>query len=121
MYLATFLNGSRQKCSTRIRGHQCKQMYNWTTHSFNIAKHEKDVEKRIEQSRCRLCNTGKIENQVHTSKVCQHPELMYIRSIYNCEIERILTAFKHIKIPKKKWWVSQTHYKVCLTTHMGRK
>ena len=38
MHLATYLNGSRHKCTTRIRGHQCKQQYDWTTHSVNLAK-----------------------------------------------------------------------------------
>ncbi len=27
MYLATYLNRSREKCSTSLRGHRCKQMY----------------------------------------------------------------------------------------------
>ncbi len=38
MHLATYRNGSRQKCTMRIRGHQCKQRYDWTTHAVNLAK-----------------------------------------------------------------------------------
>jgi hypothetical protein len=105
MYLAIYLNGSRLKCSTRVRGHQCKQMYDWTTHAVNIAKVVKDEIEREKQSRCRLCDMGHIENQMHTSTTCQHQELVYIRNIYRREIENILAAFKHIKLPKKHCWV----------------
>ncbi len=38
MYFATLLANNREKCSAQIRGHSCKQMYDWTTHAVNLAK-----------------------------------------------------------------------------------
>ncbi len=67
MYLATHINGSRQKCSTRLRGHQWKHMYDWTMHSVNLAKGVVDIEERSKQALCKLCNMNKPETQVHTS------------------------------------------------------
>ena len=107
MYLATHLNGTRKRCSTRLRGHQCKQMYDWTTHAVNLSKGVRDNKERIQQAQCKLCNMGKIENQVHTSTTCQHNELQYIRKIYKKEIDSILQTFQHAKLPKKERWIKQ--------------
>ncbi len=106
MYLATHLNGSRQKCSTRIREHQCKQMYDCTTHAVNLAKGVKDQQERKQQERCKLCKTRKPENQLHTSTACKHRELKYIRNIYKKEIEDILCAFNHAKLPNRDKWIN---------------
>jgi hypothetical protein len=102
MYHATYFNGSRSKCSTRVRGHQCKQMYDWTSHSVNLAKGVEDNNERVIQSTCKLCCLQKIENQIHTSTTCSHPELMYIRNMYRPEIENILKSIEHIKVAKKE-------------------
>ena len=79
MRFATILAHTRQKCSARIRGHNFKQMYDWTTHAVNLAKGIMDEDDRIEEFKCRLCNMTKIERQVHTSTACQHVDLVYIR------------------------------------------
>jgi hypothetical protein len=115
MYLATYLNGSRMKCSTRIRGHKCKQLYDLTTHAVNLAKGTDDPLDRQRQSVCKLCNMGCVENQVHTSTKCKHIDLMYIRKVCKKEIEGILTAFKYLKIPKKDKWI--THIMSYVSTH----
>jgi hypothetical protein len=57
------------------------------------------------ESQCKLCNSGSIEKQTHTSTQCQHQELKYIRDLYKQDIDSILTAFRHIKLPKKHTWV----------------
>lgn len=116
MYLATHLNGSRQKCSTRIREHQCKQMYDCTTHAVNLAKGVKDQQERKQQERCKLCKTRKPENQVHTSTACKHRELKYIRNIYKKEIEDILCAFNHAKLPNRDKWIK--HILAYITQHL---
>ena len=38
MHLATYITGLRPKCGPRMRGHQSKQLYDWTTHGVNLAK-----------------------------------------------------------------------------------
>ena len=105
MRFATILADTRQKCSARIRGHNCKQMYDWTTHAVNQAKGIKDEDDRVSESKCRLCNTDKIESQVHTSTSCQHVDLVYIRKVYKKDIDKILDAFRHTKLPEKEKWI----------------
>jgi hypothetical protein len=61
MKFATILADTRQKCSVRIRGHNCKQMYDWTTHSVNLAKGIMNEADRIDESKCRLCKMDKME------------------------------------------------------------
>ncbi len=78
MYHATYLNGSRNKCSTRIRGRECKQMYDGTTHAVNLAKGVLDETDRTKQSQCRLCAMRRAESQIHTSTTGDHLELLYI-------------------------------------------
>lgn len=75
MYMATHLNGSRQKCSTRLRGHQCKQMYGWTTHAVNLAKGTSDEKEKHKQAKCKLCTLGVAEDQIHTSTTCSNDEV----------------------------------------------
>ena len=59
---------------------------------------------------------GSVENQVHTSTKCKHKELIYIRKVYKKDIESILTAFKHLKIPRKDKWI--THIMSYVSQHV---
>lgn len=67
IYLASYLTGSRQKCSTPIHVHQCKEIYDWLTHSMNLAKGITDEQERSQKSKCTLCTTEKAEAQTHAS------------------------------------------------------
>ncbi len=107
MYLATHINGTRQKCSTLIRGHQCKQMYDWTTHAVNLAKGVTDMQERTIQGQCKLCNMKAQETQIHTSTICNNIELQYIRGIYKKEITDILLTFRYTKLHVNEQWIKE--------------
>lgn len=105
MHLATYITGFRMHCSPRVRGHQCKQLFDWTTHAVNLAKGIMDDELRKQQSICRLCILGALENQIHMTTTCQHAELIIIRKIYKKEIHSIFQLFWQTKLKKSEEWV----------------
>ena len=83
-------------------------MYDWTTHGVNLAKGILNENEREEESKCKICKLDKMETQVHTSTLCQHVDLVYIRKEYKKEIDKILDAFAQIKLPAKEEWLRYT-------------
>jgi hypothetical protein len=107
MHLATYLTGIRPKCAPRVRGHQSKQLYDWTTHAVNLAKGITNDLEREQQSKCRLCNLDEVENQIHTSTSCTHVELIAIRNIYKKEINSILLTFSQCTLKSNEEWIKK--------------
>jgi hypothetical protein len=105
MHFATLIAATREKCSARIRGHNCKQMYDWTTHAVNLAKGITDETERTNASKFILCKLDKAENQIHTSTTCQHVDIVYIRKVYKKDIDEILNAYKHMKTLREEKWI----------------
>jgi hypothetical protein len=107
MHLATYLTGIRPKCAPRVRGHQSKQLCDWTTHAVNLAKGIVNDFERNQQSKCRLCNLDELENKIHTTTKCTHMELVTIRNIYKKEIDSILITFTQSKIKRNEEWIKK--------------
>lgn len=96
--VATYLTGSRQKCSTCIRGAPM-QTDVWLVYTLGKSSQRNKGWNKALMSQCMLCNTGKVETQTHTSTTA-HEELSQKRGIYKKKINTILQAFIHIKQPK---------------------
>jgi hypothetical protein len=89
----------------RLRGHQSKLLYDWTTHVVNLAKGIVDMKDREIHSKCRLCNMNDIETQVHTSTTYMHYDLLLIRNIYKKEIDEEISKFRAVKLKASETWV----------------
>jgi hypothetical protein len=77
-------------------------MYDWTTHAVNLAKGINNEAERLTSSMCMLYKLDKPESQIHTSTTYQHPDLIYIKRLHKKDIDKIIEAFKHLKMSKKR-------------------
>lgn len=75
------------------------------THAVNQAKDIINEAEKLAASKCMLCKLDKQDSQSHTSTTCQHVDLVYIRRLYKKDIDKILEAFKHIKMSAKEEWL----------------
>jgi hypothetical protein len=107
MQCATYITGIRATCGPRMRSHQSKQLYDWTTDGVNLAKGILDMKQREIQSVCRLCNKNVAEIQIHTSTTCCHPDLLLIRELYKKEIDYEIQSFVAVKLKTSDVWIKR--------------
>lgn len=77
----------------------------WDSNDLGIYKADMLASRTLYEIRRELLQMKCIENQVNTSTTCTSTELIYIRKIYQKEIESIVVAFNHLKLPKKEKWI----------------